>query len=714
MPRQCSANGTWMSSQQEPFLYPKAATVDQVDTYFGTQVLDPYRWMEDVDSPEVAAWVAEENALTQAWLEQSPVRQTLRERLLALTDYERFSTPARYGGRYFYQHNTGLQNQAILFWQQGREGAPNLLLDPNTLSPDGTIALVGRGITDDGALMAYATAEAGSDWVTWHVRDVATGQETGDQVRWSKFSGAAWLPDNSGFFYQAYQRPAAIAAEAALKSINHFHKIYLHRLGTPQSDDLLIFHRPDDKELNLAAAVTDDGRYLIVSQSRGTSPNNQITILDLADLDAAPHKLIATEEATFDPIANDGTLFWFRTTLDAPNGKVIGIDLTRPERTAWQTLIAQTGNSLDAVTMVDDTFIAQYLAHAQSHIELHTRAGQFLRTLGLPDIGTAVGFSGKRTDTETFYTFTNFTTPGAVYRLDLATFQSVLYRAPKLAFDPSLFETTQIFADSKDGTRVPFFLTHKKGISRDGRNPTLLYGYGGFNISLQPAFSPSHILWMEQGGLYAQANLRGGGEYGEAWHHAGTGLQKQNTFDDFIACAEHLIAAGYTSPRKLAIQGGSNGGLLTAACSLQRPDLFRAAIVQVGVLDMLRFDRFTIGWAWKSDYGSPCENEAEFRALYAYSPLHNIRPGTLYPATLITTADHDDRVYPAHSFKYAAALQTSQASAQPAGLQATSPANPILIRIETRAGHGAGMPLSKRIDLTTDEFTFLLRTLAMR
>ncbi len=689
-----------MSSPQpaNSLVYPVARIGGQVDSYFGTDIPDPYRWLEDLDSAETTAWVEAQNTLTQSWLAELPARDTLRQRLLVLTDYERFSAPLRHGDRYFFQHNTGLQNQAVLFWQQGLDGPPQLLLDPNTLSADGTVALVGRGVTDDGTLMAYAIAEAGSDWVTWRVRDVASGHDTEDRIEWSKFSGAAWLPDNAGFFYQAYQRLADIVVDQALKSVNHFHKVFFHRLGTSQSEDTLVFDRPDDKELNLGAGVTDDGRYLLISQSRGTSPNNQITVVDLTSKQI--HKLIDTEEATFDPISNDGTLFWFRTTLDAPNGKVIAIDLAHPERAAWQTVIPQSHYHLDAVTMVNDTFIAQYLADAQTHIQLHTRTGAFLANLTLPAIGTAVGFSGKRTDTETFYTFTNFTAPATIYRLDLPTATSTLYRAPKLAFDPTAFETTQLFATSKDGTRVPLFVSHRKGLALDGQNPTLLYGYGGFGISLQPTFSPSYILWMEQGGLYAQANLRGGGEYGEAWHAAGTRLRKQNTFDDFIACAEHLIALGYTSPPKLAIQGGSNGGLLTAACSLQRPDLFAAAIVQVGVLDMLRFDQFTIGWAWKSDYGSPSDNEEEFRALYAYSPLHNLHPGTPYPATLITTADHDDRVFPAHSFKYAAALQSAQ-----------SGPNPILIRIETRAGHGAGMPLSKRIDLTTDEFTFLLRIL---
>ena len=701
-----------LPAQNTPLVYPVAHKVDQVDTYFGAKVADPYRWMENVDSPEVKTWVDAENTLTHGWLDQVPQRESMRKRLMQLTDYERFSAPTKQGSRYFYSHNTGLQNQAVLFWQEGLDGAPHVLIDPNTLSTDGTVALSGVSITDDGSLMAYALADAGSDWVKWHVRDITTGKDLPDVIEWSKFSGAAWLKDKSGFFYEGYERPSQITKESSLKATNYFHKIYFHKLGTPQSEDPLIFERPDDKELNVGASVTHDGRYLVIYQTRGTSPNNQITILDLQNKAAAPLKLVTTEEAVFDPIDNDGSFFWFRTTLDAPNGKVIGVDLAHPARADWKTIIPESKNPLDSVSMVADTLIAQYLSDAQSHIELWNRENHTHRTLELPAIGTAGGFSGKRTDTETFFTFTNFTTPATVYRLALGpastttntqTATSSLYRQPKLAYDPTRFETKQVFFTGKDGTRVPIFLTYKKGLKLDGQNPTLLYGYGGFNISLQPQFAPAYVLWMEMGGVYAQATLRGGGEYGEQWHQAGMKLHKQNVFDDFIGAAEWLIANHYTSTPKLAIEGGSNGGLLVAACELQRPDLFGAAIAQVGVMDMLRFDKFTIGWAWKADYGSPSENEAEFHAIYKYSPLHNIKPGTAYPPTLITTADHDDRVFPAHSFKYAAALQAAQAGP-----------NPILIRIETRAGHGGGMPLSKRVELTTDEYAFLARTLKMQ
>jgi prolyl oligopeptidase len=680
--------------------YPTARKVEQTDDYFGTTVSDPYRWMEDVDSAELKTWIDAENELTQAYLSQVKSGETMQKRLMELINFERYTAPARRGARYFYSHNSGLQNQNVIYWQEGLEGEPKVLLDPNTFSVDGTVAISGMSITDDGSLAAYSIADAGSDWVKWHVRDVATGEDLPDIVEWSKFSGAAWLKDGSGFFYEGYDAPEA----EALKAANYFHKVFFHKLGTPQSEDKLIFDRPDDKELNLGAQVTDDGRYLVLHQSKGTSPNNELAVLDLQGEFQRPQstilRLIDTADATYAPINNDGSLFWLLTTLDAPNGRVISIDLDHPERENWKTVIPESKNKLSDISIIDNTFIANYLADAQSLIELRSLDGQLIERLKLPAIGTAYGFGGLREDTETFYQFTNFTTPGTIYRLDMKTRQSTVYRQPKLLFDPALYETTQIFYTSKDGTRVPMFVSHKKGLTVDGSAPTLLYAYGGFNVPLMPEFSSAHVMWMEMGGVYAQPSLRGGGEYGEAWHDGGTRLNKQNVFDDFIAAAEWLIANKYTSAAKLAISGGSNGGLLVAACELQRPDLFGAVIAQVGVMDMLRFDKFTIGWAWKEEYGSPSENAEEFAAIYKYSPLHNIRNGEAYPATLITTGDHDDRVYPAHSFKYTAALQ----AAQP-GL------NPILIRVETRAGHGAGMPLSKRIEATVDQYAFLVREL---
>jgi prolyl oligopeptidase len=676
--------------------YPAARQVDQTDDYFGTTVSDPYRWMEDVDSAELKTWIDAENELTQRYLAQVPLRETMQRRLMELINFERYTAPARRGTRYFYSHNSGLQNQNVLYWQEGLDGEPKVLLDPNTFSEDGTVAISGISITDDGLLAAYSIADAGSDWVKWHVRNVTTGEDLPDVVEWSKFSGASWLKDGSGFFYQGYDAPEA----EALKAANYFHKVMFHKLGTPQSEDKLVFDRPDDKELNLGAHVTDDGRYLMLHQSKGTSPNNELAVKDLQQPETPILRLIDTADATYAPIDNDGTLFWLLTTLDAPNGKVISIDLNNPGREHWKTVIPESTNKLSDISIIDNTFIANYLADAQSLVELRRLDGSLIERLALPAIGTAYGFSGRREDTETFYQFSNFTTPGTTYRLDMKTRKSTIYRQPKLLFDPALYETKQIFATSKDGTRVPMFISHKKGLVLDGTAPTLLYAYGGFNISLMPEFSPSHVMWMEMGGVYAQASLRGGGEYGEAWHEDGTRVRKQNVFDDFISLAEWLITNRYTSPAKLAISGGSNGGLLVAACELQRPDLFGAVVAQVGVMDMLRFDKFTIGWAWKEEYGSPSEDAAEFAAIYKYSPLHNIRQGASYPATLITTGDHDDRVYPAHSFKYTAALQAAQ-----------SGPNPILIRVETRAGHGAGMPLSKRIEATVDQYAFMAREL---
>ena len=695
-------------TNSSPLTYPAARKVEQVDDYFGTKVSDPYRWMEDVDSADVKEWVDAENELTQGWLAEVPARKTMQARLMELIDFERYTAPARRGTRYFYSHNSGLQNQNVLYWQEGLAGEPKVLLDANTFSADGTVAISGISITDDGMRAAYSIAEAGSDWVKWHVRDVTTGEDLPDVVEWSKFSGAAWLKDGSGFFYARYDAPRPDASDAeALKAANYFHKVFFHRLGTPQSEDKLVFDRPDDGELNLGAQVTDDGRYLLLYQSKGTSPNNELAVKDLSFMnrtgpDAPVLRLIETADAVYAPIANDGTTLWLRTTLDAPNGRVIAINLDEPGREKWTTVIPESGNKLDDVSMIDDTFIANYLKDAQSHVELYSREGGLLEALELPAIGNASGFGGLREDTETFYQFSNFTTPGTVYRLDMKTRRSTVYRQPKLLFDPALYETTQVFYTSKDGTRVPMFISHKNGLALDGTAPTLLYAYGGFNIPLMPEFSPSHVMWMERGGVYAQPGLRGGGEYGEAWHDAGVGVKKQNVFDDFIAAAEWLIAHRYTCASRLAVSGGSNGGLLVAACALQRPELFGAVVAAVGVMDMLRFDRFTIGWAWKAEYGSPSENAEEFAAIYKYSPLHNLRAGRAYPATLITTGDHDDRVFPAHSFKYTARLQEAQGGSAP-----------VLIRVETRAGHGGGMPLSKRIEGTVDQFAFMVRALGV-
>ena len=694
--------GTMSEAQSAAIQYPKARMTGQVDDYFGVKVADPYRWMEEVDSAEVKTWVDAENAVTQEYLRGIPQRAAMKARLMALTNFERYSAPQQHGGRYFYTHNSGLQNQAVEYWQQGLRGEAKVLIDPNTLSTDGTVALNGLSVTHDGRLAAYATAEAGSDWETWHVREIATGKDLSDKVMWSKFGGASWVKDASGFYYSGYDAPKDGAA-ASMKQVNSFQKIFFHKLGTSQTEDKVVFSRPDDKEIYVSAGVTDDGRWLLLYQSKGEKL--QITVRDLANPGAAEIALAPVADARYIVIDNDGETMWLRTTKDAPNGRVMMVDLKHPEMANWKTVIAETKNNLDEVAMVHDTLIAVYQEDAKSMVEMHSRDGKLLRRMELPGIGTVGGFGGKRTDDETFFSFSNFTTPGVVYRVDMKTGKAEIYRQPKLQFDQNAFETKQVFYTSKDGTKIPMFVSYKKGLKLDGNNPTLLYAYGGFNIPLLPAFSSRLLLWMEMGGVYAQANLRGGSEYGEAWHEAGTKLKKQNVFDDFIAAAEWLQANKYTSPKKLAISGASNGGLLVGAVELQRPELFGATLPAVGVMDMLRFDKFTVGFGWKSDYGAPSDVEAEFKAIYKYSPVHNVRAGVKYPPTFITTADHDDRVFPAHSFKFAAAMQ--------AAVSKTAGAGPVLIRIETRAGHGGGMPLSKQVDLTVDQYAFLVKSLGM-
>ena len=685
-------------SAAQTLTYPQARRSDQVDDYHGTKVADPYRWLEDTDSAETHTWVEAENKLTFGYLDQIPYRQAIHDRLTKLWNYERFTTPSQHGGRYFLQHNTGLQQQNVLLVAESLNAEPRVLLDPNTLSSDGTVALAGTAISDDGKLMAYGLATSGSDWNEWHVRDIDTGKDLSDDIKWVKFSGASWTKDNKGFFYSRYDEPKG----AALRDTNYFQKLYYHRLGTPQSEDKLIYERPDNKELLFGGNVTDDGHYLIITVEQGTSPKNRLYYKDLTQPDSQVVRLLDDFDAQYRFIDNDGPVFWFHTDLDAPRGRVIAIDTRHPERANWKTLVAQSPDKLEFASAVNNSFFLGYLKDARTEVQVHDLTGAFLRNVDLPGIGTAAGFGGKRSDKETFYAYTSFISPATVYRYDPQAGKSSVYRQPKVNFDPTLYETKQVFYHSKDGTRVPMFLTYKKGIKLDGQNPTLLYAYGGFDISLTPFFTVPNLVWLEMGGIYAQPNLRGGGEYGEEWHQAGMKLKKQNVFDDFIAAAEWLISNKYTSTPKLAIRGGSNGGLLIGACVTQRPDLFGATLPEVGVMDMLRFHKFTIGWAWTSDYGSS-DNPEDFKALYAYSPLHNLKPGTKYPPTLVATSDHDDRVVPGHSFKFAATMQADQAG----------PA-PILIRIETKAGHGAGKSITKLIDETADTWAFLAHNLDMK
>jgi len=694
----CASN---MSStiQAKKVTYPVTAKVDHVDILHGTAVPDPYRWLEDDNSAETKAWVEAQNKVTFGFLEAIEVRNRIRERLTTLWNFERYGVPFKEGGRYIFSKNDGLQNQSVLYTMKSLAEEPRVLLDPNTLSADGTVALGPYSVSDDGKYLAYSTSAAGSDWHEFKVRDIDSGRDLPDLIQWVKSSGAAWTKDNKGFFYSRYDEPAATNQ---FKGVNYFHKLYYHKLGTPQSEDPLTYERRDQKEWGFSGSVTDDGRYLIIHVWQGTDTRNRFFYKDLAQPDTKVVELLNEFDADYSFIDNIGTVFYFRTDLKAPRGRVIAIDLDKPERANWLEILPQTADRLQSVSLVNNQFIASYLKDAHADIRVYDLEGKPVRTVELPGIGTATGFAGKRGDSETFYAFTSFTTPPTIFRYDLRAGQSSVFRQPKVGFDPADYETRQIFYSSKDGARVPMFINFKKGLQSNGRNPTVLYGYGGFDISLTPAFSVSSLVWMQMGGVYAVPNLRGGGEYGKAWHEAGTKLRKQNVFDDFIAAAEWLIANDYTSSAKLAIAGGSNGGLLVGACMTQRPELFAGALPAVGVMDMLRFHKFTRGWAWTSDYGSP-DDPDEFKALFAYSPYHNLKPGTAYPATLVTTADHDDRVVPAHSFKFAARLQEAHAGH-----------NPVLIRIDTKAGHGAGKPTAKLIEEAADRWAFLVEVLGMK
>ncbi|MCK4660470.1 MAG: S9 family peptidase [Phycisphaerae bacterium] len=678
-------------------VYPQAHKGEVTNVYHGVEVADPYRWLEDPDSPETREWIEAQNKLTFGYLEQIPTRPKITTRLTKLWNYEKYSTPVKRGGRYFHYKNDGLQNQYVLYTAESLDSEPKVLIDPNKLSEDGTVSLGGVSVSKDGKLMAYGLSTAGSDWQEWHVRNIDSGRDFPDHLKWIKFSKASWTKDGKGFFYSRYDEPEE---GAELQGVNRSQKVFHHRLGTSQPEDTLVYQRPDQEEWGFYASVTDDGNYLIISVTHGTERKNGVFYKDLTAEAAPVVELLNKFDAEYDFIDNDGPLFWFRTDLDAPRGRVIAIDTRRPQPTNWQEVIPQGKDTLRGVNLLNDRFVAAYLHDAHSQVKIFDLNGNLVREVHLPGLGSVGGFAGKRTDTETFYSFTSFSTPRVIYRYDMETGKSTLYRRPKVDFDPDAYETKQVFYHSKDGTRVPMFITHKKGLKLDGNNPTYLYGYGGFNAAMTPFFYVGNLVWLEMGGVFAMPNIRGGGEYGKEWHEAGMKLNRQNVFDDFIAAAQWLIENKYTCSRKLAIGGASNGGLLVAACMAQRPELFGAVLSDVGVLDMLRFNKFTIGWAWESDYGSP-QNPEEFKALYAYSPLHNLKPGTHYPAIMLSTADHDDRVVPAHSFKFTAALQAAQGG----------PAS-VLIRIETKAGHGAGKPTTKRIEEQADQWAFLVRNLS--
>lgn len=674
--------------------YPVTRTSDQVDTYHGTQVPDPYRWLEDDTSPETVKWVEAENTVTFAYLDRIPFREQLRTRLRRLYDYAKYSAPSRKGDRFFFSKNDGLQNQSVLYVQTGIDGTPGVLIDPNTWSADGTSRLTEFSPSKDGTLAVFGVSRAGSDWQEYNVLDLATKKPLADKVEWVKVSSVAWR--GNGFYYSRYPTPAK---GKELSSANENHQVYYHRIGTMQSQDQLVFEDPKNPQRFHTVETTEDERFVVLTVSdRGTGKQgNAVFAQDLSKPGTGFVPLIPTiGNDTFNVIDNvRGEMLVF-TDQGAPNGKIVRIDPAQPDASRWKTIIAEKPEPMESAAVAGGKLFVTYMKDVTSRAYVHNVEGTVENEVPMPGLGSASGFDGNVDDTFVFYNYTSFTTPATIFRYDIASRKSDVFRAPVIpGLDTSLYETSQVFFTSKDGVKVPMFLVHKKGLALDGNNPTLMYGYGGFNIATTPGFNSLRIGLLEQGFVYASVNLRGGSEYGEAWHDAGTKTKKQNVFDDFIAAAEWLVAHKYTSPARLALQGGSNGGLLVGAVINQRPDLFRVAIPQVGVMDMLRFHKFTIGWNWIADYGSS-DDSAEFKALYAYSPLHNIKAGVTYPATLVTTADHDDRVVPAHSFKYAATLQ-----------QKASRENPVLIRIETQSGHGASN-VTKQIESTADIYAFIM------
>ena len=693
---------TTMGTQADTIKYPETRKGDQVDIYHGTKVADPYRWLEDDNSAETKAWVKSQNEVTDKFLNALPQRDAVKKLLTDLYNFEKFGIPSKEGKRYFWTRNDGLQQQNVLYTATSLIDTPQIAIDPNTLSKDGTVALSGAVPSRDGHYLAYGIAGAGSDWQEWHVRDLSTGKDLPDAIKWVKFSSAEWTPDGKGFFYSRYDAPKD---GAALTGSNFYQKLYYHRLSDDQSKDVLVYENRTEKEWGFGANVSDDGKFVVINVWKGSGRKNGLLWMALkngAFAKAGPKVITLDFDSEYTTIGSHGHIIWVKTDKDAPRGKIIAIDLTKTDRTHWKTIVAEAKDTLTAASVVGGKVFAQYLKDAAANVKVYATDGKFVRDVTMPGVGTAGGFGGRYSNAETFFSYTSLTTPSEIYRYDVATGTATLFKRPKTAFNPDEFETRQAFVTSKDGTKFPIFIAHKKGLKLDASNPTILYGYGGFNVSETPSYRITAATWIKLGGVYVSASIRGGGEYGAAWHDAGTKLKKQNVFDDFIAAAEWLVANKYTQPAKLAINGGSNGGLLVGAVVNQRPDLFGAAVPQVGVMDMLRFHKFTIGWAWVSDYGSS-DTADEFKALYAYSPLHTIQSGQKYPSILVTTADHDDRVVPAHSFKYAATLQAAETGEAPK-----------LIRIETSAGHGAGTPTSKVIQERSDILAFIANALGMQ
>ncbi len=676
--------------------YPKAFKDGTVDNYFGTMVADPYRWLENDTSTQTAAWVEAENRVTNAYLQKIPFRQKLLKRLTELANYEKIGAPIkRYGKWYFYKNN-GLQNQSVLYVMDELGSTPRVFLDPNTLSDDGTVALKGVYFSHNGRWAAYSISRSGSDWQEFYVIDLQTGRLTDDHIVWAKFSGAAWLGD--GFYYSAYDAPEA---GREFSNVNETQKIYYHRLGTPQSDDVLFYQNPANPKRFYDVDVNEEETVMYLYES-GAGSGNNLYVRDLRQAGSQFIQMTSDMDYFYSPVLTDGDKLYIYSNYGAPKGHIMVADIHRPGVGDWQELIPEQQNAIGDINVIDHRLFVTYQQDASDHAYIYGLDGRLQHEVRLPSVGS-VGFAGDKKEPECFYTFTSFTQPGTIYRYDIDRNESTLYSAPQIKFRQDDYTSCQVFFQSKDGTRIPMFLTYKKGLKLNGKNPVYLYGYGGFNVPLPPNFSALRIPFLESGGIYAQVNLRGGSEYGEEWHLAGTKMNKQNVFDDFIGAAEWLISQGYTSSEKLAIVGGSNGGLLVGACMTQRPELFRVAIPEVGVMDMLRYHKFTIGWNWASDYGTSEDSREMFEYLYGYSPLHNLKPGTAYPATLVTTADHDDRVVPAHSFKFAATLQECHQGS-----------NPVLIRVDTKAGHGGGKPLAKVLEEQADIYGFIMYNMGMK
>ena len=682
--------------QQKKLTYPKAEKVDTVDVYFGTEVADPYRWLENDTSAATAAWVEVENKVTNEYLAQIPFRKQLLERLTNLANYEKIGAPFKKHGKYYFYKNDGLQNQSVLYVQDSLEGEPRVFLDPNKLSDDGTVALTGLSFSHDGKYAAYTISRSGSDWTEIYVLDTATGQLLDDHIEWAKFTGAAWQGD--GFYYSAYDAPVK---GKEFSNVNENHKVYYHKIGTPQTEDKLIYQNPAYPKRFYYTGTSEDERILFVYES-GAGRGNNLFIKDLKKANAPFIQLTTDFDYQYSPIEVIDNNVYIFTNYGAPKNRIMVADINNPKLENWKELIPEMESVLSSAEVIGGKLFLTYDKDASNHAYVYSQKGEHMHEIKLPSLGS-VGFSGTKDDKECFFVFTSFTTPGTIYKYDMDKNSYELYRAPKVEFNSDDFVTEQAFFPSKDGIMIPMFLTYKKDLERNGNNPVFLYGYGGFGISLNPGFTTSRIPFLENGGIYAQVNLRGGSEYGEEWHIAGTKMQKQNVFNDFISAAEYLINNKYTNPDKIAIVGGSNGGLLVGACMTQRPDLFKVAIPQVGVMDMLRYHKFTIGWNWASDYGTSEDSQEMFEYLKGYSPLHNLKPGTKYPATMVTTADHDDRVVPAHSFKFAATLQ-----------ECNDGTNPTIIRIDSKAGHGAGKPMAKVLEEQADIYGFIMYNLKMK